>query len=97
MYDQIRWLVQERLDAFLLHQYVNTFRLEYLTRNGSDADQADLLARAELYLGDYSHTDRFLQQLYRVGPEDVQRVANRYMRVIQWAYIGDTDRMEGRW
>lgn len=97
MYDQIRWLVDEQLDGFLLHRFINSFRLQYLARNGSDADQADLLARAELYLGDYQKTDRFLQQLYRVGPEDVQRVANRYMRVIQWAYIGNTARMEGHW
>jgi zinc protease len=97
MYDQIRWLLQERLDGFLLHRFINSFRRQYLERNGSDADQADLLARAELYLGDYQKTDRFLQQLYRVGPEDVQRVADRYMRIIQWAYIGNTTRMEGHW
>ena len=97
MYDQIRWLLQEPLDGFLLHRYVNSFRLEYVSRNSSDADQADFLARAALYLGDYRQTDRYLQQLYRVGPEDIMRVADRYMRVIQWAYIGNTARMEGHW
>jgi len=97
MYDQIRWLLQEQLDGFVLHQFVTSFRLQYVARNGSDADQADLLARAELYLGDYQKTDRFLQQLYRIGPDDVRRVADRYMRIIQWAYIGNTERMEGHW
>jgi zinc protease len=97
MYDQIRWLLQDPLDGFVLHQFVTSFRLQYVARNGSDADQADLLARAELYLGDYQKTDRFLQQLYRIGPEDVRRVADRYMRIIQWAYIGNTQRMEGHW
>lgn len=97
MYDQIRWLLQDPLDGFVLHQFVTSFRLQYVARNGSDADQADLLARAELYLGDYQKTDRFLQQLYRIGPEDVRRVADRYMRIIQWAYIGNTERMEGHW
>ncbi|HKE91104.1 MAG TPA: pitrilysin family protein [Gemmatimonadales bacterium] len=97
MYDQIRDLVQEQYDSFLLHKFITSFRMEYISRNAADEDQADLLARAELYLGDYRQTDRFLQQLYRVGGEDVQRVANRYMRVIQWAYIGNTARMEGHW
>ena len=97
MYDQIRWLLQDPLDGFVLHQFVTSFRLQYVVRNGADADQADLLARAELYLGDYQRTDRFLQQLYRIGPKDVRRVANRYMRIIQWAYIGNTQRMEGHW
>ena len=97
MYDQIRDLVQEQYDSFLLHKFITSFRVEYISRNASDQDQADLLARAELYLGDYRQTDRFLQQVYRVGGEDVQRVANRYMRVIQWSYIGNTARMEGHW
>ncbi len=97
MYDQIRDLVQEQYDSFLLHRFITQFRVEYISRNAADQDQADLLARAELYLGDYRQTDRFLQQLYRVGGEDVQRVANRYMRVIQWSYIGNTARMEGHW
>ena len=97
MYDQIRELVQEQYDSFLLHKFITSFRVEYISRNAADEDQADLLARATLYLGDYRQTDRFLQQVYRVGGEDVQRVANRYMRVIQWAYIGNTARMEGHW
>ena len=97
MYDQIRELVQEQYDSFLLHKFITSFRVEYISRNAADEDQADLLARAALYLGDYRQTDRFLQQVYRVGGEDVQRVANRYMRVIQWAYIGNTTRMEGHW
>ena len=97
MYDQIRDLVGEQYDSFLLHKFITSFRVEYISRNASDQDQADLLARAELYLGDYRQTDRFLQQVYRVDGEDVQRVANRYMRVIQWAYIGNTARMEGHW
>ena len=97
MYDQIRELVGQQYDSFLLHKFITSFRVEYISRNAADEDQADLLARATLYLGDYRQTDRFRQQVYRVGGEDVQRVANRYMRVIQWAYIGNTARMEGHW
>lgn len=97
MYDQIRWLVQTDLDGFLLHRFINSFRSEFVARNGTDEEQADLLARAQLYLGDYRQTERFMQQLSRVGPDDVRRVANRYMRVIQWAYLGNTVRMEGHW
>ncbi len=97
MLDQIRWLLQTKLDGFGLNRFVNSFRLEYLSRNDGNANQADYLARAELYLGDYREADRFLQQLNRVSPDDVVRVAKRYMRAVQWAYIGDTDRMKDHW
>jgi zinc protease len=97
MYDQIRWLLGAPVNLPELHRVINQYRSNYVARNGSDADQADLLARAELYLGDYRQTGRFLDQLYLVTPQDISRVAARYMRAIQWAYIGNTTRMEGHW
>jgi len=97
MYQQIRSLLDEPIDGWVLHRFINTHRVEYVARNGSDEEQADFLARAQLYLGDYRQSGRYMQQLHRVSPEDVMRVADRYMRSIQWAYIGDIARMEGHW
>jgi zinc protease len=97
MLDQIRWLLQAKLDGYGLNRFVSSFRLEYFSRDDGNANQADHLARAELYLGDYRQADRFLQQLNRVSPDDVVRVTKRYMRAVEWAYIGNTDRMKGHW
>lgn len=98
MYDQIRWLLQKSLlDAFYLTRFVTSYRLEFLSRSSTDAGEADLLARGELYLSDFRHSDQFMEQLYRVTPADVRVTADRYMRAIQWAYIGNTDRMQGHW
>jgi zinc protease len=98
MYDQIRWLLQKRLlDAYYLSRFVTSYRLEYLSRSSTDADQADLLARGELYVSNFRHSDQFMEQLYRVSPADIRVIADRYMRAIQWAYIGNTTRMEGHW
>lgn len=97
MYRQIQFLLSEPIDAFALHRYTDTYLLDYLDKSGSNAAQVDFLARAELYLGDYRRTDKYLRDLGRVRPEDVSRAAARYMQNIQWAYIGDTVRMIGKW
>jgi zinc protease len=97
MYDQIRFLQREEIERFDLHQYVNTYVLDYLTKSGTNADLSDFLARAELYLGDYRLTDKYMDRLHRVAPEDVLKAINRYMLNIQWAYLGDTARMAGAW
>ena len=97
MYDQVRRLQQTPIDIFSLRQYTNHYILEYLAQSATNAAQADFLARAELYLGDYRLTDKYLEQLRRVRPGDVYKAVERYMLNIQWAYIGDTVRMIDKW
>ena len=53
-----------------------------------------LIARAELYRGDYRLADRFVSELTSVTPEAVQRVARRYMKGIRFAYVGDPSRLQ---
>ena len=53
------------------------------------ADQATFLARAALYDGDYRAANRFVDDLRRVRPEDVRRVAREYMHNFRFVYIGD--------
>lgn len=97
MYEQVRFLLRNELDSFSLRRYINHYILDYLANSSSNAALADFLARAELYLGDYNLTEKYMRQLHRVDPEDIVEVADRYMRSIQWAYIGDTVRMMGKW
>jgi zinc protease len=97
MYDQIRLLQRERIDRVALHRFTNQYVLEYLAQSGTVLGQTDLLARAELYFGDYRLTDKYLLQLRRVSPEDIYKAVERYMLNIQWAYMGDTVRMAGAW
>lgn len=97
MRDQIRVMHVQEISPFELHRYINHYVLDYLAQSGTDAAQADFLARAELYSGDYRQTDRYMQQLRRVAPEDIDHAVQRYMRDIQWAYLGDTLRMRGAW
>jgi zinc protease len=84
-------LLQANLvDPTALDRLVQQFITEYFLDNETDADQANFLARAELYQGDYREADRFVDDLRRVTPSDIQRVARTYMRNVAFAYVGDT-------
>lgn len=84
-------LLQANLvDPGALNNLVQQFITEYFLDNETDADQADFLARAELYHGDYREADRFVDDLRHITPVDIQRVARTYMRNIAFAYVGDT-------
>ena len=81
------------LDRSGLDQLELQFITEYFLDNETNAAQADFLARAQLYQGDYRAADRFVSDLRRVTPEDVQRVVRTYMKGIRFAYVGDPSRL----
>lgn len=93
MRDEIRHLADEPLDPSGLERLVQQFLTEYFLDNETNAAQADFLARAQLYRGDWRLASRFVDELRAVTPADVQRVTKRYMRGIRFAYIGDPSRI----
>jgi zinc protease len=74
---------------------VQQFITEYFLDNETNADQANMLARAALYQGDYRHANRFVDELRRVTPLDVRRVARQYMKNVRFAYIGNPSQLSG--
>jgi zinc protease len=86
-------LKTELLDRQALQRLVQRFITDYYLRNETNADQATALARAELYEGDYRAANRLVDRLRDVTPEDVRHVAQRYMRDVQFAYVGDPSRV----
>ncbi len=89
-------LQQGMLDPAGLRQLEDQFITEYFLDNETNAAQADFLARSELYGGDYREADRFVDELKRVSPEDIQRVARRYMKGFRFAYVGDPSKLNPR-
>jgi zinc protease len=73
-----------------LERLILQFITQYFLDNESGVEQADFLARAELYYGDFRRADRFVDELRAITPADIQRAALRYMRDIRFVYIGDT-------
>jgi len=89
MHDEIDELQSELVDPAGLRRLVLQFITDYFLKNETNADQAAFLARAALYDGDYRAANRFVDDLRRVRPEDVRRVAREYMHNFRFVYIGD--------
>lgn len=97
MRDAIRTLQTEPISPFSLNRFLDAYAFDYLEANATAADQADFLARAELYLGGFRRGDEFVKRLREVSPIDVLNAANMYLAKLQYAYLGDTTRMRGHW
>lgn len=76
-----------------LDRLVQQFIVTYFLDNETNADQANLLARAELYQGDYRRASHFVDDLRAVTPRDIQNAANKYMVNVRWAYVGDPSKI----
>ena len=70
--------------------FSNSSRTIFL-KNETNGDQATFLARAQIYQGDYRAANRFVDDLRRVRPEDVRRVARQYMHDFRFVYLGKSD------
>jgi zinc protease len=93
MRDELDELQRELVDPVGLRRLVQQFITDYFLKNETNADQATFLARAALYQGDYRAANRFVEDLRRVRPEDVRRVARDYMRNFRFVYLGDPDKL----
>ena len=91
---ELSTLQTETVDPEGLKRLEHQFITEYYLKNETNADQANVLARAELYQGDYRAADRFMEELRRVTPADVERVAKKYLTNFRFAYVGDTTRVD---
>jgi zinc protease len=94
MRDELNALQTEQVEAAGLKRLEQQFITEYYLKNETNADQANVLARAELYQGDYRAADRFMEDLRRVTPSDVERAARKYLTNFRFAYVGDTTKVD---
>jgi zinc protease len=78
------------LDRENLNVIVQQFITEYFLNNETDAEQANQIARAELYGGDYRLAGQFVEQLRAVSPEQIRDASRKYMRDTHFAFVGDS-------
>lgn len=90
--DQIKW-VQHMNPGYTMRYFTEGFIFEYLASNSTDDAQADFLARAQLYQGDYRKASDAMEQLRNVTVNDVRSAAQHYFSHIQFVYVGDTTRV----
>lgn len=86
---QLQELQNGSIDPDGLERLILQFITQYFLDNESSAQQANFLARAELYYGDYRRADRFVDELRAITPADIRRAAREYMRDVQFVFIGD--------
>jgi zinc protease len=91
---EVRALQESSIPTANLQPLVAQFLTEYFLDNETITAQADFLARAQLYRGDYHAGERFVSELRAVTGDDVRRVANKYLKDARWAYIGDPNRVQ---
>jgi len=94
MRHELSTLQSETVDPEGLKRLEQQFITEYYLKNETNADQANVLARAEVFAGDYRAADRFMDDLKRVTPEDVRRVARQYLKDFRFAYVGDASKLD---
>jgi zinc protease len=88
---EIDRLQRELIDPRGLERLVQQFITDYFLKNETNGDQATFLARAQIYRGDYRTASKFVDDLRRVRPEDVRRVAKQYMHDFRFVYLGKPD------
>ena len=93
MQQQITSLREGTITDDGLDRLVQQFIVTYFLDNETNADQANMLARAELYQGDFRRAAQFVEELRAVTPEQIQQAARMYMSRVRWAYVGDPSKV----
>jgi zinc protease len=81
------------LDPANLNVIVQQFLTEYFLNNETNAAQANFIARAQLYGGDYRLAGDFVEQLRHVTPTDIRDASRKYMHGMHFAYVGDSSKV----
>ncbi|HYH86588.1 MAG TPA: pitrilysin family protein [Pyrinomonadaceae bacterium] len=89
MLSEIARLQREPISANELTATTQSFLTRHYLGQETNAAQGGELAQYELIGGGWRNSSVFLERLRAVTPEEVQRVANTYMRNLQFVVIGD--------
>lgn len=91
--DVIEEMRQVTLTRRSLAFFAEQFIMDYFGENATSVAQADFLARAQLYRGDWRSASQYMAELRRVSPIAVRRAVSQYVRDIRYGYVGDPARV----
>jgi zinc protease len=89
MLDEIRRLQTQEISPDEIKATAQQFLTRYYIGQETNAAQAGELAQYELIGGGWRNSAVFIDRLRAVTPAEVKRVANTYMRNLQFVVIGD--------
>ena len=75
-----------------LVKHAQRYLSRYYFQNESSAERASVLAMAQLYSGDFRSAATYGDVLRKVSGGDVRSAARKYVKNIQYGYVGDTTR-----
>jgi zinc protease len=94
MLGEVKRLQTEPISAKELRDKITVFLTSYYLQNETNAAQASFLARYELAGLGWQASEKFVDNMKKVTPEDVERVAQKYMKDIQFVVIGDPAKID---
>ncbi len=89
MIDEVKKLQNEPVSTEVLNGQRNTFLTSYYMNTETNASQADLLARYEISGAGYAEGEKFMQNIRKVTPADIQKVCQKYMHNLQFVLLGN--------
>jgi zinc protease len=90
MLEEIKKLKQGSVEADQIGQMGAFFLTTYYLKQETSGAQVAELAQYELLGGGWRNSLEFLERMRRVKPEEIQAVANKYMKNIRFTIIGNT-------
>jgi predicted Zn-dependent peptidase len=101
--DQVIPLIREQIQRcrdqwptqVLVNRIAEHYITVYLMQNETNEAQAASLAQAQIYHGDWHLASATMDALRHVTSSDVIHVSQRYMHDIQFAYLGNVERVRG--
>jgi zinc protease len=94
MLDEIATLQNEDVSADELKAITQSFLTTHYLDQETNAAQAAALARDELIGGGWQNGLNLLEKVRAVTPQDVRRVANTYMRNLQFVVLGNPQKID---
>ncbi len=94
MLAEIARLQREPTDPSEISSQVSGYLTQYYIGQETNAAQAGELAKYELIGGGWRNSVHLIEQLRAVTPADVQRVARKYMRNLQFVVLGDPSKVD---
>ncbi len=89
MLAEIERLRQSPVDGDTLGQLSGFFLTTYFLKQETNAAQAAELAQYELMGGGWRNSIGFLDRMRKVKPEEIQAVANKYMKNLRFVVVGN--------
>lgn len=96
MLHELKKIKEETVSQKILNNQVTMYITRYYRANETNAAQGQFLARYELSGLGWEVSEEYVNSLRKVTPRDIQRVAKKYLKNIQFAVLGNPDLIDGK-